>query len=63
MTTQTPLVDQSELLQKAERPIPGGCLGMIVLPADLRMVMLRGDHSPGGPEPFSIGQATSGKVG
>jgi len=45
MTTQTPLVDQGELVQKAERFIPGGCLGMMVLPADLRMVMVRGQGS------------------
>jgi glutamate-1-semialdehyde 2,1-aminomutase len=45
MATQTPMVDQRELLQKAERFIPGGCLGMIVLPADLRMVMVRGQGS------------------
>jgi glutamate-1-semialdehyde 2,1-aminomutase len=45
MTTQTPLVDQRELLQQAERFIPGGCLGMMTLPADLRMVMVRGQGS------------------
>jgi hypothetical protein len=45
MATQTLMVDQRELLQKAERFIPGGCLGMIVLPADLRMVMVRGQGS------------------
>jgi glutamate-1-semialdehyde 2,1-aminomutase len=37
--------DQHELLQIAERVIPGGCLGMMVLPADLRMVMVRGQGS------------------
>jgi glutamate-1-semialdehyde 2,1-aminomutase len=45
MATQTLMVDQRELLQKAERFIPGGCLGMMVLPADLRMVMVRGQGS------------------
>jgi glutamate-1-semialdehyde 2,1-aminomutase len=45
MTTQTPTADQRELLQKAERFLPGGCLGMMVLPADLRMVMVRGQGS------------------
>src|SRR5262245_32907985 len=45
MTTRTPPVDQPELLQKADRFIPGGCLGMIALPADLRMVMVRGQGS------------------
>jgi glutamate-1-semialdehyde 2,1-aminomutase len=45
MTTQAPMVDQRELLQKADRVIPGGCLGMMVLPADLRMVMVRGQGS------------------
>src|ERR1043165_4139718 len=34
-----------DLLQKAERYFPGACLGMIVLPADLRMVMVRGHGS------------------
>src|SRR5262249_32362116 len=45
MTTQTAPVDQDELLQRAERFLPGGCLGMIALPADLRMVMVRGQGS------------------
>src|SRR5262245_53557014 len=45
MTAQAPPVDQAELLQKADRFIPGGCLGMMVLPADLRMVMVRGQGS------------------
>jgi glutamate-1-semialdehyde 2,1-aminomutase len=45
MTTQTPTIDQRELVQKAERYIPGGCLGMMVLPADLRMVIVRGQGS------------------
>jgi glutamate-1-semialdehyde 2,1-aminomutase len=38
-------VDQNELLQKAERYLPGACLGMMSLPADLRMVMVRGEGS------------------
>jgi glutamate-1-semialdehyde 2,1-aminomutase len=37
--------DQRELLQTAERCLPGGCLGMMMLPADLRMVMVRGQGS------------------
>jgi glutamate-1-semialdehyde 2,1-aminomutase len=45
MTTRTPPVEQDELLQKAERLIPGSCLGMMQLPADLRMVMVRGQGS------------------
>jgi glutamate-1-semialdehyde 2,1-aminomutase len=36
---------QSTLLQKAERYLPGACLGMMALPADLRMVMVRGQGS------------------
>lgn len=44
MTTRQ-MFDQHELLQKAERYFPGACLGMIVLPADLRMVMVRGQGS------------------
>jgi glutamate-1-semialdehyde 2,1-aminomutase len=43
MTTQE--FDQPELLRQAERYFPGACLGMIVLPADLRMVMVRGQGS------------------
>lgn len=39
------MVDQREMLQKADRFIPGGCLGMIGLPTDLRMVMVRGQGS------------------
>src|SRR5437660_2149519 len=35
-------MDQDELLQKAERYLPGACLGMLSLPLDLRMVMVRG---------------------
>src|SRR2546425_3343806 len=45
MTTRRRLLDQHELLQQAERYFPGACLGMIVLPADLRMVMVRGHGS------------------
>jgi glutamate-1-semialdehyde 2,1-aminomutase len=37
--------DQRELLQQAERYLPGVALGMMVLPADLRMVMVRGQGS------------------
>src|SRR5436305_7495799 len=45
MITQAPMADQRELLQQAERFISGGCLGMMTLPADLRMVMVRGRGS------------------
>jgi glutamate-1-semialdehyde 2,1-aminomutase len=38
-------LNQRELVQTAERFIPGGCLGMIVLPEDLRMAMVRGQGS------------------
>jgi glutamate-1-semialdehyde 2,1-aminomutase len=38
-------VEQNELLQRAERYLPGACLGMMVLPPDLRMVMARGQGS------------------
>src|SRR5207244_1020248 len=38
-------MDQDELLAKAERYLPGGCLGMMSLPPDLRMVMVRGQGS------------------
>jgi glutamate-1-semialdehyde 2,1-aminomutase len=38
-------MDQHELLQKAERHLPGACLGMMALPPDLRMVMVRGRGS------------------
>src|SRR4029077_20910077 len=34
-----------ELLEKAERYIPGSCLGMMHLPPDIRMVMVRGERS------------------
>src|SRR5437764_8455900 len=38
-------MNQHELLQRAERSIPGACLGMMYLPPDLRMVMVRGQGS------------------
>src|SRR5437764_980245 len=38
-------MDQRELLQKAERYLPGACLGMMALPPDLRMVLVRGQGS------------------
>ncbi len=38
-------MNQHELLEKAQRYIPGACLGMMPLPADLRMVMVRGQGS------------------
>jgi glutamate-1-semialdehyde 2,1-aminomutase len=38
-------VTQQDLLQRAERYLPGACLGMIHLPPDLRMVMVRGQGS------------------
>ena len=36
---------QHEFLQTAERYLPGACLGMMHLPADIRMVMVRGQGS------------------
>src|SRR5262245_33926803 len=36
---------QPLLLDKAENYLPGACLGMMHLPADLRMVMVRGQGS------------------
>ncbi|MCE9534192.1 MAG: aminotransferase class III-fold pyridoxal phosphate-dependent enzyme [Planctomycetes bacterium] len=45
MTTRKTPLGQQDLLQKAERYIPGAALGMMVLPADLRMVMVRGEGS------------------
>src|SRR5438045_346355 len=39
------VMDQAELLEKAERYLPGACLGMMSLPPDLRMVMVRGQGS------------------
>src|SRR4051812_23185824 len=38
-------MDQNDLLQKAERYLPGACLGMMSLPPDLRLVMVRGQGS------------------
>jgi len=38
-------MNQAELLEKAERLLPGACLGMMHLPPDLRMVMARGKGS------------------
>lgn len=38
-------MNQQQLLETAERIIPGGCLGMLSLPPDLRMVMVRGEGS------------------
>lgn len=45
MAAQTPRADRAELLEKAERFLPGGCLGMMALPSDLRMMMVRGQGS------------------
>src|SRR5438876_748029 len=45
MSTRKTPADQHELLQMAERYFPGASLGMMVLPADLRMVMVRGQGS------------------
>src|SRR5207248_1145652 len=39
------IMDQQQLLQSAERYLPGACLGMMSLPPDLRMVMVRGAGS------------------
>lgn len=41
----TTLQNQSELLQKADRYIPGVSLGMMALPADIRMVIVCGQGS------------------
>jgi glutamate-1-semialdehyde 2,1-aminomutase len=38
-------MNQSDLLARAERVLPGACRGMMHLPADLRMVMVRGQGS------------------
>lgn len=38
-------MNQHELLQTAERCLPGACLGMMYLPPDIRMVMVRGQGS------------------
>src|SRR5262245_9608349 len=38
-------MNQQNLLQIAERALPGACLGMMALPPELRMVMVRGQGS------------------
>src|SRR6266446_8687823 len=38
-------MNQQDLLQIADRYLPGACLGMMHLPADIRMVMVRGQGS------------------
>src|SRR5213593_2621345 len=38
-------MDQSELLDKAARLLPGACLGMLALPPDLQLVLVRGRGS------------------
>jgi glutamate-1-semialdehyde 2,1-aminomutase len=38
-------VNQQELLQKAELYLPGACLGMMALPPELRLVLVRGQGS------------------
>ncbi len=38
-------MDQHELLRIADRYLPGACLGMMPLPPELRMVMVRGEGS------------------
>jgi len=38
-------MNQPDLLQAAERYLPGACLGMMYLPPDIRMVMVRGQGS------------------
>ena len=38
-------MNQADLLALAERYLPGACLGMMSLPPDLRMVMVRGQGS------------------
>ncbi len=38
-------MNQQDLLQRAEHYLPGACLGMMHLPPDLRMVMVRGQGS------------------
>lgn len=45
MTEPKTQIDQHVLLELADRYIPGASLGMIVLPPDLRMVMVRGRGS------------------
>src|SRR6185369_3647409 len=43
--TRRTIMEQAELLQKAERYLPGACLGMMTLPPELRMVLVRGQGS------------------
>src|ERR1700693_2092362 len=38
-------MNQRELLQRADRYLPGGCLGMMHLPPELQIVMVRGQGS------------------
>src|SRR5437667_7054433 len=38
-------MNQRDLLERADRYFPGACLGMMSLPTDLRMVMVRGQGS------------------
>ena len=38
-------MNQQTLLNTAEKYIPGACLGMLRLPEDIRMVMVRGEGS------------------
>src|ERR1051325_3152399 len=38
-------MNQQQLLDRAERVLPGAALGMMCLPPDLRMVMVRGEGS------------------
>src|SRR5436190_17310012 len=38
-------MNQRDLLQRADRYLPGACLGMMHLPTDLQMVMVRGQGS------------------
>jgi hypothetical protein len=45
-------MDQNELLRIAERYLPGACLGMMPLPPELRMVLVRGEGSRSGPRGF-----------
>jgi glutamate-1-semialdehyde 2,1-aminomutase len=45
MTRRITSLDQHELLENAERYVPGASLGMMALPDDLRMVMVRGRGS------------------
>jgi glutamate-1-semialdehyde 2,1-aminomutase len=44
-TTSQALTAQEDLLRKAGQYFPGACLGMMSLPTDLRMVMVRGRGS------------------